>query len=155
MDISLLILTLYRQVVGSLQYDTITRPGIAYFFNCVCQFMHYLTNHHQQVVKRIHCYLKGTINHCLHIKPTNANVLHTFFDSGWNSDLDDNRSQCGFTIFHGSNIISWTSRKQKVISRSSIEVEYCSLAYTTTKLMWLKQLIVDLKDPITTTTSIV
>lgn len=65
------------------------------------------------------------------------------------SDSDDSRSQYGFAIFHGSNLISWTSRKQKVVARSSTEAEYRSLAYTSAELLWLKQLISDLRAPIT------
>lgn len=140
---------LYRQIVGSLQYATITRPDIAYSVNRVCQFMHHPTIRHWQAVKRILRYLNGTITHCLHFKPTNAKALHAFSDSGWNSDHDDSRSQYGFAIFHGSNLISWTSRKQRVVARSSTEVEYRSLAYTTAELLWLKQLISDLQVPIT------
>nr|KAJ0191944.1 hypothetical protein LSAT_V11C800425760 [Lactuca sativa] len=141
---------LYRQVVGSLQYATITRPDIAYSVNRVCQFMHSPTNRHWQAVKRILRYLKGTITHCLHFTPTKAKGLHAFFDCGWISDTDDSRSQYGFVIFHGSNLISWTCRKQKVVARSSTEAEYRSLAYTTAELMWLKQLVIDLQAPIHT-----
>ncbi|KAL4573020.1 hypothetical protein LXL04_019813 [Taraxacum kok-saghyz] len=139
---------LYRQVVGSLQYATITRPDIAYSVNRVCQYMHSPTNRHWQAVKRILRYLNGTKNYCLHFKPTHATGLHAFSDSGWNSDLDDSRSQYGYAIFHGSNLISWTSRKQKVVARSSTEAEYRSLAYTTAELLWLEQLIADLQAPI-------
>lgn len=71
------------------------------------------------------------IAHYLHFQPTTAKSLHAYSDAGWNSDQDDSRSQYGFAVFHGSNFISWTSRKQKVVARSSIEFEYHSLAYTT------------------------
>ncbi|GJS86351.1 GDSL esterase/lipase-like protein [Tanacetum coccineum] len=141
--------TLYRQVVGSLQYATITRPDISYSVNRVCQYMHSPTNLHWQAVKRILRYLNGTLHHCLHFKPTKAKGLHAFSDSSWNSDIDDSRSQYGFAIFHGANLISWTSRKQKVVARSSTEAEYRSLAYTTAELMWLKLLISDLCAPLT------
>lgn len=110
---------LYRQIVGSLQYATITRPDIAYSVNRVCQFMHSPTNRHWQAVKCILRYLNGTRNYSIHFKSTNAKGLHAFSYSGWNSDPDDNRSQYGFAIFHGSNLISWTSRKERVVARSS------------------------------------
>ncbi|GJS47661.1 retrovirus-related pol polyprotein from transposon TNT 1-94 [Tanacetum coccineum] len=146
--------TLYRQVVGSLQYATNTRPDISYSVNRVCQYMHSPTNLHRQAVKRILRYLNGTLHHCLHFKPTKAKGLHAFSDSSWNSDIDDSRSQYGFAIFHGANLISWTSRKQKVVARSSTEAEYRSLAYTTAELMWLKLLISDLCAPYCFTTLI-
>jgi len=53
--------TLYRRVVGSLQYLSITRPDIAFAVGCVCQFMHRPTIPHWSAVKRILCYLKQTI----------------------------------------------------------------------------------------------
>lgn len=110
--------------------------------------MHSPTVQHWQAVKRIMRYLNGTLNHCLHFSPTNATSLLAYFDAGWISDKDDSRSQYGFAIFHGCNLISWTSRKQKVVARSSTEAEYRSLAYTPAKLIWIKQLLYDLVVPI-------
>ena len=136
---------LYRQVVGSLQYATITRPDIAYAVNRVCQFMHTPTTLHWQAVKRILRYLNGTLEHCLHFHPTKAVSLLAYSDAGWNSDKDDSRSQYGFAVFHGSNLISWTSRKQRVVARSSTEAEYRALAYTSAELLWINQLLRDLR----------
>lgn len=130
--------TFFRQIMGSLQYATITRPDIAYAINRVCQFMHSPTTHHWQATKRILRYLKGTSHHCLQFKPTTANYLLAYSDAGWISNKEDSRSQYGYAIFHGSNLISWTSRKQRVVARSSTEAEYRSLAYTTAELLWLQ-----------------
>lgn len=141
--------TFFRQIVGSLQYATITRPDIAYAVNRVCQFMHSPTTHHWQATKRILRYLKGTSHHCLQFKPTTANYLLAYSDAGWISNKEDSRSQYGYAIFHGSNLINWTSRKQRVVARSSTEAEYRSLAYTTAEMLWLQQLIHELHAPIT------
>ncbi|CAN1142265.1 Retrovirus-related Pol polyprotein from transposon RE2 [Linum perenne] len=131
---------LYRQTVGALQYATITRPDITYAVNRVCQYMHAPTVQHWQAVKRVLRYLNGTLNHCLKFTPTTATSLLAYSDAGWVSDKDDSRSQYGYAIYHGNNLISWTSRKQKVVARSSTEAEYRSLAYTTAELIWLQQL---------------
>ncbi|CAN1345150.1 Retrovirus-related Pol polyprotein from transposon TNT 1-94 [Linum perenne] len=139
---------LYRQIVGSLQYATITRPDITYAVNRVCQFMHSPTTSHWQAVKRILRYLNGTLSHSLQFKPTTADSLVAFSDAGWVSDKEDSRSQYGYAIFHGPNLISWTSRKQKVVARSSTEAEYRALAYTAAELLWLKQLLTDLHMPL-------
>lgn len=122
---------LYRRTVGSLQYATITRPDITY------------------AVKRILRYLAGTLSHSLHFSPTQATSFLAYSDAGWISDSDDSRSQFGYAIFHGSNLISWTSRKQKVVARSSTEAEYRSLAYTAAELLWLNLLASELHVPIT------
>lgn len=140
---------LYRRTVGSLQYATITRPDITYAVNRVCQFMHSPTLDHWRAVKRILRYLAGTLSHSLHFSPTQATSFLAYSDAGWISDSDDSRSQFGYAIFHGSNLISWTSRKQKVVARSSTEAEYRSLAYTAAELLWLNLLAAELHVPIT------
>ncbi|XP_019438966.1 PREDICTED: uncharacterized protein LOC109344666 [Lupinus angustifolius] len=139
---------IFRKIVGSLQYVTITRPDIAYVVNRVFQFMHSPTVLHWRATKRILKYLKGTTSHCLHFKPTRAPSLLAYSDVGWLSDPEDSRSQYRYAIFHGSNLISWTSRKQQVVARSSTEVEYRSLAYTVAELLWIQQLLKDLHDPL-------
>ena len=52
--------SLYRRLVGSLQYLTFTRPDIAFSVNRVSQFMHKPTVIHFSAVKRILRYLRGT-----------------------------------------------------------------------------------------------
>ncbi|KAJ0975586.1 hypothetical protein J5N97_017551 [Dioscorea zingiberensis] len=135
---------LYRQVVGSLQYATLTRPEIAYAVNRVCQFMHSPTQDHWKAAKRILRYLKGTIEHGLLLRPCSQPQLRAYSDAGWLSDSDDCRSQYGFAIYFGPNLISWTSRKQRVVARSSTEAEFRALAYTTAELVWLQQLLTEL-----------
>ncbi|XP_049414865.1 uncharacterized protein LOC125877681 [Solanum stenotomum] len=75
--------------------------------------------------------------------------LVAFSDAGWISDPDDSHSQHGFALFYGGNLISWSSRKQKVVARSSTEVEYRALAFATTELIWVQQLISELHSPLT------
>lgn len=58
---------LYCQVVGALQYATITRLEMSYTVNRVCQFMHQPLEDHWKVVKRILRYLKGTLDYGLHL----------------------------------------------------------------------------------------
>lgn len=101
----------YRSVVGALQYATITRPNIFYAVNKASQFMHAPTDEHWQAIKRILCYLKGTLDHGLHISSTSSFELHTYSDADWASCPDDQCSTSGFYVFLGSNLISWGSKK--------------------------------------------
>ncbi|GKE38987.1 gag/pol polyprotein, partial [Tanacetum coccineum] len=62
-------------------------------------------------------------------------------DADWAEDSDVQRSTGGFAIYLGSNLISWTARKQRTVSRSSIEAEYKALANTVAELTWLQALL--------------
>ncbi|XP_062119585.1 uncharacterized mitochondrial protein AtMg00810-like [Humulus lupulus] len=125
----------YRSLVGALQYATITRPEITYAVNRVSQFMQNPLQSHFKVVKKILRYLKGTLDYGLHLSRSSQLSLTAFCDADWASDPDDRRSTTGFCIFLGANLVSWASKKQRTVSRSSTESEYRSLANTTAELV--------------------
>ncbi|KAG8501432.1 hypothetical protein CXB51_003747 [Gossypium anomalum] len=133
----------FRSIVGALQYVVITRPDIAFSVNKVCQFMHRPLDTHFKAVKRILRYLQGTLDYGLHFHRTTKFVLEGYSDSSWGSDIDDRRSTSGYCIFLGGNPISWSSRKQQVVSRSTAEAEYRSLANATAEMVWLQSLLSD------------
>lgn len=138
---------MYRSVVGALQYATITRPDIAYAVNKVCQFMSHPLESHWVAVKRILRYLQGTIQYGLHLSPYTSSSppsLQVFCDADWASDPDDRRSTSGAAIYFGGNLVSWWSKKQPVVARSSTEAEYRSLAQATADLLWLQTLLSEL-----------
>ncbi|XP_056160962.1 uncharacterized mitochondrial protein AtMg00810-like [Syzygium oleosum] len=135
---------LYRSTVGALQYLTLTRPDIAFAVNTACQFMHAPTEVHWQFVKRILRFVRGTQHHGMLFTRSRNFHLHAFSDAGWAEDHDTRRSVGGFGIFLGSNLISWSSRKQRTVARSSTEAEFKSLADTTAQLIWIEALLRDL-----------
>ncbi|KAJ1698432.1 hypothetical protein LUZ63_006944 [Rhynchospora breviuscula] len=132
---------LYRSVVGALQYATLTRPDISYAVNKVSQFMQSPTIIHWTAVKRILRYLCGTPTHGLLIHSSSSLAIHAYSDSDWAGCPDDRRSTSGFCIYLGSNLISWSAKKQPTVSRSSTEAEYRSLALTCTEILWLQYLL--------------
>ncbi|KAL5543508.1 hypothetical protein UlMin_007292, partial [Ulmus minor] len=137
--------TYYRSIVGGLQYVTITRLEIAYCVNKVCQFMQNPLDLHWKAVKRILRYLKGTSEEGILLKRSETLNLTGFCDADWGNDLCDRRSTTGYCIFLGRNVVSWSSKKQAVVSRSSTEAEYRSLANATSELIWLQSLLSELK----------
>jgi Reverse transcriptase (RNA-dependent DNA polymerase) len=118
---------LFRSIIGALQYVTITRPDIAFAVNRVSQFMHCPTSLHWSAVKRILRYLQGTSDQGIKFRPSNDLTLHAYSDSDWAGCPGDRKSTTGYLVFLGQNLISWSSRKQPTVARSSTEVEYRSL----------------------------
>ncbi|CAL9006485.1 unnamed protein product, partial [Prunus brigantina] len=134
----------YRSIVGALQYLTFTRPDIAHSVNTVCQFMNNPTEHHFFLVKRILRYLQGTLSHGFTYSASGPFLLSAYSDSDWAGDINTRRSTTGFVVYLGSNPVSWQSKKQGSVSRSSTEAEYKALANASADVVWIRQLLVDL-----------
>jgi Reverse transcriptase (RNA-dependent DNA polymerase) len=135
---------LYRSIVGALQYATITRPDLSFAVNKVSQFMQAPTINHWSAVKRILCYIRGSLTHGLTVYKDSTSSLHAYSDAYWAGSIDERRSTSGFCIFLGRNLISWSAKKQPTVSRSSTEAEYRSLAITCVEILWLQYLLHEL-----------
>lgn len=83
------------------------------------------------------CYLKGSLSNGFFLKRPCDLSLVGFVDADWTSDPDDRKSITGFCVFFSENLITLRSKKQSIISRSSTDVEYRSLATIAAKLVWL------------------
>ncbi|CAL9021646.1 unnamed protein product, partial [Prunus brigantina] len=134
--------TEYRELVGSLQYLTLTRPDISFAVNTVAQFMSAPRTPHLVAAKRILRYIKGTIDLGLSFTPQPAAArLSAYSDADWAGCPDSRRSTIGYVITLGTNLISWCSKKQPTVSRSSTESEYRALSHACAETNWLCSLL--------------
>jgi hypothetical protein len=140
--------TLYRSLVGALQYLTLTRPELSYAVQQACLYMHDPRVPHHNHVKRILRYLKGTLDHGLHINSSSPTTLTAYSDADWAGCPDTRRSTSGYCVFLGNNLVSWSSKRQVTVSRSSAEAEYRAVAHTVAETVWLRQLLSELHRPI-------
>ena len=122
---------------------TWTRPDLSFAVNQVCQFMHAPREPHLQAAKRILRFLKATVSHGLWFKKGDIH-LTAYSDADWAGCLFDRRSTSGYCIFLGSNLISWSAKKQPTVARSSTEAEYRSLAHTAAEMTWICKVFKDL-----------
>lgn len=139
---------LYREIVGSLIYVmTGTRPDICYAVTKLAQHMSEPTKAHLGLAKHVLKYIKGTINYGLKFsKSSNPLRIIGFCDSDWGAS-EDRRSITGYTFQLNSKgpLISWKSRKQRVVALSTCEAEYMSITFAMQEANFLRQLYTDMK----------
>ncbi|CAM8970229.1 unnamed protein product [Rhodiola kirilowii] len=144
--------TAYRQLVGKLLYLNVTRPDIAFSVHILSQFLAAPTEDHLQAAHRVLRYIKLAPAQGLLYPARAALTLEGFCDADWAACPVSRRSTTGFSIKLGPSLVSWRTRKQAVVSRSSAESEYRAMAQTCCELVWvvaiLKDLCVSVPTPI-------
>ncbi|KAH9741982.1 retrovirus-related pol polyprotein from transposon RE2 [Citrus sinensis] len=98
--------SLYRSIIGSLQYVTLTRPDIAFSVNKLSQFLVVPIVLHWQACKRVLRYLQSTTNYGLQFLSSSFLLLNAYSDADWGSDPDDRKSIGGYCVFLGNNLVS-------------------------------------------------
>ncbi|KAK7393209.1 hypothetical protein VNO78_21739 [Psophocarpus tetragonolobus] len=137
----------YRRLVGRLIYLTTTRPDIAFAVQQLSQYMSAPTDVHLKAAFRTLRYLKQAPGSGLFFSSTSSFQLNAFSDLDWAGCPDTRRSITDFSVYLGHSFISWRSKKQATVSKSSSEAEYHALASTTCEIQWLTFLLENLSVP--------
>ncbi|CAL1401524.1 unnamed protein product [Linum trigynum] len=134
----------YRRLVGRLHYLTITRPDIAFAVQQLCQYQKSPCSEHIEAACRVLRYLKSSPDQGIHFGNQAELKLTEYSDSDWASCPDTRRSITGYCTMLGSSLITWKTKKQTTVSRSSSEAEYRALAHLVCEVEWLKRLLTEL-----------
>jgi len=137
--------TQYQRLVGKLIYLSHTRPDIAYAVNLVSQFMHDPRERHLQAVDKIIQYLKASPGKGLLLKKGENLSMKVYTDADYAGLIVDRRSTTGYCMFLGGNLVTWRSKKQNVVARSTAEAEFRAMAQGVCELLWMKIILDDLK----------
>jgi hypothetical protein len=135
----------YRCLVGRLIYLNTTRPDITFITQQLSQFLSKPTHTHYNAALRVLKYLKGCPGRGLFFPRSSSLQILGFSDADWAGCKDSRRSISGQCFFLGQSLISWRTKKQPIVARSSSEAEYRALAAATCELQWLLYLLQDLR----------
>ncbi|XP_022032267.1 uncharacterized mitochondrial protein AtMg00810-like [Helianthus annuus] len=138
-------ITVYQKLVGKLIYLSHTRPDIAYSVHYLSQFMHSPLQAHFKIALQLLRYLKGAPGKGILFKKGDSLNIKAFSDSDWAKCLSSRKSITGFCVFLGNNLVSWKSKKQSTVSRSSAEAEYRSMCAATCEIIWISNLLRELQ----------
>ncbi|KAK2442007.1 putative mitochondrial protein [Trifolium repens] len=138
--------TYYKQIVGSLMYLLATRPDLAYSVCLIARFMERPTEDHLVAAKRILRYLKGTANLGILYERGVKQALQGWTDSDYAGDVEDRKSTSGYVYTYGSSAISWSSKKQPIVTLSTTEAEFVAAASCACQGLWLKRILYQLGE---------
>ena len=138
----------YQRLVGKLIYLSHTRPDISFPVSTVSQFMNDPKEEHMTAVFRILRYLKMSPGKGLFFEKGVNRGLEIYSDADWAGSITDRRSTSGYCTFLWGNLVTWRSKKQTVVSRSSAEAELRAMAHGVCEGVWLKLLLKEMGLPL-------
>nr|GEV87968.1 ribonuclease H-like domain-containing protein [Tanacetum cinerariifolium] len=139
-------------VSRGLQYLTFTRPDISYAVQQICLYMHDPREPHLVALKRILHYIQGTLNFGFHLYSSTTISLVGYTDAEWAGCPSTRRSTSGYCVFLGDNLLSWSSKRQQTISRSSAESKYRGVANVVAETARLRNLFRELHSSLSAAT---
>ncbi|KAD6120359.1 hypothetical protein E3N88_11630 [Mikania micrantha] len=133
--------TEYRKIVGCLRYLTHTRPDLSYAVGYVSRYMQAPRTPHQQAVKQILRYVKGSIDLGIFYQFNGNNKLIGFSGSSYSVDMDDGKGTTGLVFFFNDAPVAWNSQKQPTVALSSCEAEFMATTSAACQAIWMKGLL--------------
>lgn len=149
--------TKYRQLIGRLLYLSVnTRPDISASVSILAQRVSNPSNEDWNQLKRVVRYLKSTHQLKLKLSMVQSDKLALFgyADATWADDRFERKSNSGRIIYFNGGTISWACNKQSMVASSSCEAEFISLCEASKEVKWLRQLLVEMHEPIESHTTI-
>ena len=142
----------YQAIIGSLTYAmTATRPDLSASVGMLSQFMSNPSQVHMDAAKRVLRYLKRTSDYGLRFESGRGSRLVGYSDADWAGDLVTRRSTSGYVVDFCGGTISWSSKRQSVVAKSSTEAEYMAMAQAASEIVFLRRFIgqfgCDVKEP--------
>ncbi|RVW44140.1 Retrovirus-related Pol polyprotein from transposon RE1 [Vitis vinifera] len=134
----------YQRLVGRPIYLSHTRPDIAFAVSVVSQYMHSPKESHLEAVYKILRYLKGSPGRGLFFKKSDGKKVEIYTDADWAGSTDDRRSTTGYCNYVWGNLVTWGSKKQSVVARSSVEAKFKAIAQGMCEGLWLQKLLKEL-----------
>uniref|UniRef100_A0A3Q7EHI6 Reverse transcriptase Ty1/copia-type domain-containing protein n=1 Tax=Solanum lycopersicum TaxID=4081 RepID=A0A3Q7EHI6_SOLLC len=127
----------YQRLIERLIYLTITRSDLSYAVQNLSQFMNAPKQSHMNAAIRVVRYVKQQPGLGVMLSAQHSGSLQAFCDADWGSCPDTRRSITGYMVTFGESLLSWKSKKQSTVSRSSAEAEYRSMASTVAEVTCL------------------
>nr|GEV07449.1 hypothetical protein [Tanacetum cinerariifolium] len=135
--------TKYRSMIGALMYLTSSRLDIVHAI-CLCaRYQAKPTEKHLKEVKRIFCYLKGTINTSLWYTKDSGFELTGFLDADYAGCKDTFKSTSGGAQFLVEKLVSWSLKKQDCTTLSTAEAKYVYLSACCAQVLWMRTKLTD------------
>nr|GEV68208.1 ribonuclease H-like domain-containing protein [Tanacetum cinerariifolium] len=130
-------------------FSPVVKPGYRSDFQ---QVSHYMHDPHFSALKRILRYVQGTLDYGMQLFSSSTTDLVAYSDADWAGCPITRRSTSGYCMFLGNNLLSWSSKRQPTLSRSSAEVKYRGVANVVFETCWLRNLLHELHTPLSSAT---
>lgn len=139
--------TVYKSLVGGLTFLVHTRPDIWYAVGMVSCYMERPTVKHLNAVKRIFCYVSGTLEYgLLYTENSRNHLMSGYFYSDLGGNMDDRKRTSGIAFYLSESLVTWVSQKQRCVALSSCEAEFMAATAAACQGIWLNNLLSRIMD---------